>query len=90
MVHWSMHKVEFSQHAQAQMKERGIPTHLILTTLEYPDKTASQTNGTKRRIKRFKRNGKDYVLVVVYRELAAATRVVTIFFTSKVRKYLIG
>lgn len=84
----AVRKVELSRHAALQMRERGIPAHLVLTTLEYPDRTTSQTDGTRRSAKRVKRNGKDYALVVVHRELVAATRVVTVFFTSKVRKYL--
>ncbi|KKS33852.1 MAG: hypothetical protein UU96_C0013G0009 [Parcubacteria group bacterium GW2011_GWC2_42_13] len=83
-----MLRIVFSSHALYQMRERNIPRRLVIATLNYPDRTAAQSNQRVRAVKLFKRNKKKYLIVTIYEERANVQKVITVFITSKIKKFL--
>ncbi|MBU2578957.1 DUF4258 domain-containing protein [Patescibacteria group bacterium] len=82
-----MNNIVFTDHAYYQMKERKISEKSIIAALNNPDRIKSQTNQRKQLIKLFQRNKRKYFLVVIYEENRQVKKVVTVFVTSKIKKY---
>ena len=80
--------ITFSRHALNQMGERGINQNEIIETIRSPEYTSKQDTKRTRAVKRLRRNGKEYLLVVIYRSHPQGIKVVTVFITSKIHKYL--
>lgn len=83
-----MPKIVFTNHARYQMFERDINKKLVIETLASPNKIILQTNLRKQAIKLFKRNKKKYLFVVIYEKTGRFKKVITVFLTSKIKKYL--
>ncbi len=83
-----MKRVILSEHALFQMKERGIDREVVVASIARPDKQHLQSSGRIQAIRRILKNGKPYCAIVVYENLPRHVRVITIFITSKIRKYL--
>lgn len=83
-----MKRVILSEHALFQMKERSIGREVIIGTLASPDKKSVQSSGRIQAIRKINLNGKSYCVIVIYEDLPRHYRVITVFISSKVRKYL--
>lgn len=84
-----MKRVSFSEHALFQMHERNLTRQTTLDTLANPDKRYRQSSGRFVTVKRIVRNRKTYGVVVISEETLTASHIITIFITSKIRKYLL-
>ena len=80
-----MQSVVFTNHARYQLLERGITEHEALSVLSAPQKTVQQS---KHRFRVAAAIDERYALVVIYDETDTHSRVVTVFRTSKLSKYL--
>ncbi len=83
-----MRRVTLTEHARYQMRERKIDQIVIAKTIARPDKTRIQPSGRKEAVRRISRNGKSYCAIVIYEETPEQYRVITIFISSKLKKYL--
>ena len=81
-------KIVFSEHARNQMTERNIVNDEIASALSKPDKVIKQTQNKFQAVKIVKKNGKKYLIVVIYRQINSAKNVITAFLTTKIKKYL--
>ena len=78
----------FSDHARAQLKERQLSEDMIVDAVENPDKIVAQNANRYRIIKIIYKNGKQFLLIVVYDHISERIEVVTAFLTTKFKKYL--
>ena len=83
-----MIRILFSLHAKLQLIERKISEREVLETIRSPVSIVRQPNGRFQALKTKERNGKDYLLVVIYEERQSIREVITVFYTSKIKKYL--
>ena len=83
-----MEKVYFSTHAHDQMIERKISKVEILRCVRNPNKLEEQRLSRFRAIKKIGKAGHMQLLVVVYDKVERGLRIVTAFYTSKIKKYL--
>lgn len=83
-----MGKIVFSKHAVLQMHERNILEKDVLSTILVPDKIIKESIQKFRAVKIAKRGVKDYLLVVIFRRENASKKIITVFLTSKIKKYL--
>lgn len=83
-----MVKIVFSSHAKWQLLERKISEREVLETVEKPDNITQQPNGRFQALKTKERQGKEYLLVVIYEGTPLVQEIVTVFYTSKIKKYL--
>lgn len=81
-------KIVFSQHARNQMMERNISEDEIILTVSNPDKIIEQPQGKFRAIRLIKKNGKKYLIIVIYHQTNSIKMVITAFLTTKFKKYL--
>lgn len=80
--------IVISDHAQFQMKERGIPEKLVQKTVEFPQAAFRQNDGRIRSVRKFTKNKKKYAIVVISEAgIKTPKKVITTFVTSKVSKY---
>lgn len=80
--------IVFSEHALRQIKLRRISKTLIKKTLLKPIVTRLQADGRLRIVFRFSQLRKNYVLIVVSEKQKNATKIITAFISSKIKKYL--
>jgi hypothetical protein len=83
-----MDEIKFSHHARAQMKERRILEQVVINCITKPVKLFRQKGSRFRAVRRVKRTGKNYLVVVIFDQFSAYKEVVTVFYTSKFQKYL--
>lgn len=83
-----MKRLILTEHARYQMKERKIDRIIVTRTIAQPDKTRIQPSGRKEAVRRITRDNKSYCAVVIYEEESEQYRVITIFISSKLKKYL--
>jgi hypothetical protein len=81
-------RIAFSEHAKHQMLERNLLETEIISTILKPDKIIPQSYGKFQAVKLVKKNGKRYLMVVIYRKTNSSLKVITAFLTSKIKKYL--
>lgn len=81
-------KIIFSEHVKNQMIERSISEDKIISALSNPGKTIPQSQGKFQAVKLTKKNGKKYLIVVIYRQINSTKKVITVFLTTKFKKYL--
>jgi hypothetical protein len=74
----------FTSHAIENMEERNIPLQVIMAVLNDPDQITPGKDGRKVYQSEVDINGKPYILRVI---VEADETVVTIYRTSKIRKY---
>lgn len=81
--------ISFSKHARRQLKERGLAALQVKRVVSKPDGLDPKESGKYKAVGLVKKNGKSYLLVVIYR-LASKNeiRVITTFLASKIKKYL--
>ena len=78
--------MKFSRHAERQLKERNIKPELVQETLENPEQVVAAGKNRKIAQRTYRRQGKDFLLRVVYSE-KDEPELVTMYWTSKVPKY---
>lgn len=81
-------KITFSDHARTQMRERNLSEDMVLRVMENPDKVVRQSGNRLAAQKLIGKNGKKYLLIVVYDEMGDTYEIVTSFLTAKFKKYL--
>ena len=75
--------IVFSSHAIKRLSERGLNKQMVLDTLSSPDKRYVK-EGLDNAVKLFGNKA----LVVVFRKTGDVYFIITVIFTSKIRKYL--
>jgi hypothetical protein len=79
-------EIEFSRHAERQLKERNIKPELVQQTMENPEQIVAAGKNRKIAQRTYQRQGRDFLLRVVYCE-QGKPQIVTVYWTSKVSKY---
>ncbi|MEA5509314.1 DUF4258 domain-containing protein [Crocosphaera sp. UHCC 0190] len=76
-----------SQHAQGELQKRRIPIHILELILEYPEQILEE-DGLKVYQGTFKANNdKTYLLRAYINDLVQHNIIVTVYVTSKIKKY---
>jgi len=70
------------------MRERNIQREEVLQTLRHPDNRYRQSSGRVIAFRRIFKGTKTYGMVAVSEETTVHTRIITVFITSKIKKYL--
>jgi len=81
--------MEFSAHAERQLRERNIEPELVQETLSNPGQTVAAGKNRKVAQRIYRRQGKDFLLRVVYSE-EGTPQIITAYWTSRVSKYWRG
>lgn len=80
-------KFNLSQHAQEEIQKRRIPIHILELILEYPEQILEE-DGLKVYQGIFKANNdKNYLLRAYINDLVQPNIIVTVYVTSKIKKY---
>ncbi len=80
--------IRFSDHARYQIRDRKLSKVLVGRVVQDPDKIFRQSDGRMRAVKKIIWTGKPYALVIVYEKERGDLVIVTVFRTSKIKKYL--
>ena len=80
-------KIVFSKHARYQMKERNISEDEVIVVIINPDEIISQVQQKFQAVKSIKRNDKEYLIIVIFRQVNSSKKIITVFLTSKIKKY---
>ncbi len=83
-----MVNVVFTSHAIQQLKERKISKVFVLVSIKRADVVRRQSDGRFQYIKLFKEKQKTFLLVVIVEKSLRELSVVTVFKTSKIKKYI--
>lgn len=83
-----MNKVVFGDHALYQLQERKLTEDEVVDAIKAPNKIETQTNLRLKFIKLLPSPQKKYLLIVVCEKINSGLKVITVFKTSKVKKYL--
>ncbi|MBI4688040.1 MAG: DUF4258 domain-containing protein [Nitrospirae bacterium] len=81
-------KFEISRHAQEEINRREIPQDLVETILQNPQQIVGEY-GQKKAYQSIinMEAGKDYLVRVIVNDTVNPSKVVTVYKTSKIRKY---
>jgi hypothetical protein len=79
-----MNRFRFIEHALKELQRRSIPMEVVLDTLEHPDQIVPNAENRTAYQKVIEINNKRYLLRVIVEN---DDTVVTIYRTSKIRKY---
>lgn len=79
-------EIEFSKHAQRQLRERNIDPELVKETVENPECIVAAGKNRKIAQRTYRRQGKDFLLRVVFSE-QGGLQIITMYWTSRVSKY---
>ncbi|KFD41596.1 hypothetical protein DK28_0207450 [Peptococcaceae bacterium SCADC1_2_3] len=80
-------KVRFTFHAKKQMIERGIPEELVREAITNPGQVISQKTDISIFQILYRKDEKDYLLCVVARLQGELWLILTVYKTSKIKKY---
>lgn len=83
-----MRKLAWSDHALDQLKERELTKQAVIAAFRNPDRIVPQARSRYQLLKVVRRQRKQYLLLVVFDREAQTDTVVTVFITSKIKKYL--
>jgi SOS response regulatory protein OraA/RecX len=78
--------MELSRHARQQLRERNIEPELVQETVENPDQIVATGRNKRIAQKRYQREGKDFLLRVVFSE-GDNPEIITAYWTSRVSRY---
>lgn len=81
-------EIVWSDHALRQVHERNLSKAAIEQAVRNPDRLIRQSPRRYLATRTIRRNGKKYLLVVVFDARGERTELVTAFITSKITKYL--
>ena len=84
-----MRRLAWSDHALGQLKERKLSKQVVITAFRKPDRVVPQARSRYQLLKVVKRQKKQYLLLVVFDREVQTDTVVTVFITSKIKKYLL-
>lgn len=81
-------KFEISGHAKEEINRRRIPLDLVETILQNPQQIVDEY-GNKKAYQSIidLGTGKDYLIRVIVNDTVAPVKVVTVYKTSKIKKY---
>jgi len=82
-------KIKLLKHLKEQTKERNIDIKLIKETLSNPKQIVPEINGLKIAQKIYPIDNKQYLIRVIFREKKDLIIGITIYKTSKIKKYWI-
>jgi hypothetical protein len=79
---------ELSRHAREEMERRGIPLNIVESVLHNPQQIVDEY-GQKKAYQSIidMGTGKDYIVRVVVNDSVNPAKVVTVYKTSKIKKY---
>ncbi len=80
-------KVKLLKHLKDQLKERRINLKFIKETLSNPEQIVPEAKGLKIAQKRYSIDNKQYLIRVIFREKKDLRIGITVYKTSKIRKY---
>ena len=75
-------------HAKKQLIERKLSETFVLTSVKKPTLVKKQKDGRFQYIKSFKQRYKLFLLVCIVEKSLNTLTVITVFKTSKIKKYL--
>ena len=81
-------KITFSDHARYQIRVRELTAKQVRLVVTKPDSFRAQSDGRIQAAKKEIYAGKTYLLVVIYEQDKQRVEVITVFRTSKIKKYL--
>ena len=79
--------IEFSKHAKRQLAERNLSEEAVTDCLEKPQQVLYNSRGKGIAHKIFEKEGKDFLMRVIFLEESNRRKVVTVYITSKIHKY---
>ncbi len=87
-----MSTVRISNHAKEQMDERGITEQMVLDIIRNPDQTIPEDDDklVYQSITFFVEEGRDYLVRVFVNIVKEPHLVITVYRTSRIKKYLIN
>jgi hypothetical protein len=80
-------RVKFSRHAERQLKERNISESIVTSALEKPEQILQSRKGRKIARKMFDKDGKHFLLRVIFSEENDVKKVITVYCTSRIDRY---
>ena len=80
-------EVIYTKHAENQLTERTLSKKLVEETLAQPDEILSDSSGNLVAHKIKAINGIAFLVRVFYTEEAGNKRILTIYLTTKIKKY---
>ena len=80
--------IVFTEHAKGQLIERELSEMFILNSVKNPNIIKRQKDGRFQYIKSFKQKNKLFMLVCIVEKSLNTILVITVFKTSKIKKYL--
>ena len=80
--------VIFTEHAKNQLSERKLSKTFVLASVRNPSLIRKQTDDRFQFIKSFKQRNKTFLLVCIVEKSANTLTIITVFKTSKIKKYL--
>ena len=82
-----MKMVTISEHALFQMRERKISKEVVEFAIYNAEREQIQPSGRIQAARRIWFGEKHYCIIIIYENLPRNYRVITVFITSKVKKY---
>ncbi|MDY6863164.1 MAG: DUF4258 domain-containing protein [Thermodesulfobacteriota bacterium] len=82
-----MRKIEIIPIARKKSKRRGIPEEWIIETINFPAQIVEGYGERKVAHRKYLREGREYLLRVVYEEKEELNKVITAYLTSQVERY---
>ena len=83
-----MAKIYFTDHAKQQLKERHLNEKSVVAIITKPESTKKQADGRLKIIGTLTKKPKLFLLVIIAEKTDHTLTIVTVFKTSKVKKYL--
>ncbi|MBU1183363.1 MAG: DUF4258 domain-containing protein [Proteobacteria bacterium] len=81
-------KFEISRHARNEMNRREIPENLVQTILQNPEQIVDEYGNMKAYQSLIgSETGKNYLVRVIVNDTVEPEKVVTVYKTSKIKKY---
>ena len=79
--------IEYTKHAEENLIDRKIPKNLVEETLKHPQQIVRNHGNRKIAQSIYRRDNKDFLLRVVYEQGSEGWVVITIYWTTKIKKY---
>jgi len=79
--------IKLSKHAERQIIERNLNLKEVKETVINPDQVIDSKKGRKIAQKIYKKEGKEFLLRVIYVKEGDNMKIITVYRTSKIDKY---
>jgi len=83
-----MVSIKFTDHAKRQMRERSLSKKVVISSIQKADFEKKQHDGRLKLIKVISRKPKTFLLIIIVEKIQKELKVITVFKTSKAKKYL--